>query len=195
MLWIPGLPDRGMSWRVRRNLLTVEGNGIVMLFTGNGKGKTTAAVGAAVRAAGHGMRVFMIQFMKGRFYGELSAAEHLPNLTIEQYGRDEFVDPRNPDPIDVELAGKGWERAEQLVRSGESRLIVLDEINVAVSFGLVPLERVVDLVRTRPAGIDMILTGRYAPAELIELADTVTEMKEVKHHFNSGIAMRKGIEY
>lgn len=175
--------------------MTVEGNGIVMLFTGNGKGKTTAAVGAAVRAAGHGMRVFMIQFMKGRFYGELSAAEHLPNFTIEQYGRDEFVDPRNPDPIDVELAGKGWERAEQLVRSGEPRLIVLDEINVAVSFGLVPLERVVDLVRTRPAGIDMILTGRYAPAELIELSDTVTEMKEVRHHFNSGIAMRKGIEY
>jgi cob(I)alamin adenosyltransferase len=166
-----------------------------MLFTGDGKGKTTAAVGAAVRAAGHGLRVFIVQFMKGRFYGELGAAESIPNLKIEQYGRDEFVDPKAPEQIDIELAGKGWARAEELARGGEADLLVLDEINVAVSFGLVPLERVVRFVKERPAGMDLILTGRYAPPELIEIADTVTEMREIRHHYNAGVPMRKGIEY
>lgn len=171
------------------------GRGLVMLFTGDGKGKTTAAVGAAVRAAGHGLRVFIVQFMKGRFYGELGAVRSIPNLTIEQFGRDEFVDPKAPEQIDIELAGAGWARAEELARGGGADMLVLDEINVAVSFGLVPLESVVRFVRELPDGIDLILTGRYAPPELIELADTVTEMKEIRHHFNAGVSMRKGIEY
>lgn len=169
--------------------------GIVMLFTGDGKGKTTAAVGAAVRAAGHGARVLIIQFMKGRLYGELVAVEKLDNLTIEQYGRDEFVDSKNPEKIDVELAEKGWARALEAVASDSPSLLVLDEINVAVSFGLIPLETVVDFVRNRPDGMDLILTGRYAAQELIDIADTVTEMKEIKHHYNAGVQMRKGIEY
>jgi cob(I)alamin adenosyltransferase len=169
--------------------------GIVMLFTGNGKGKTTAALGAAVRAAGYGGEVIVIQFMKGRFYGELASAGKIENLEIEQHGRDEFVDPKNPEKIDVELAERGWARAEEAVAQGPPSMLVLDEINVAVSFGLIPLEKVITFVKDRPGGMDLVLTGRYAPQELIDIADTVTEMKEIKHHYNAGVAMREGIEY
>jgi len=169
--------------------------GIVMLFTGDGKGKTTAAVGAAVRAAGHGATVLIIQFMKGRLYGELAAVKKIDNLTIEQYGRDEFVDPKDPERIDVELAEKGWARALEAAASDPPSLLVLDEINIAVSFGLIPLETVVRFVNDRPDGMDLIMTGRYAAQELIDIADTVTEMKEIKHHYNAGVQMRKGIEY
>lgn len=169
--------------------------GIVMLFTGDGKGKTTAAVGAAVRAAGHGARVLIIQFMKGRLYGELAAVEKIENLTIEQHGRDEFVDPKDPEKIDVELAEKGWARALEAVGSDPPSLLVLDEINVAVSFGLIPLDTVLEFVKNRPDGMDLIMTGRYAHTELIEIADTVTEMREIKHHYNAGVQMRKGIEF
>lgn len=169
--------------------------GIVMLFTGDGKGKTTAALGAAMRAAGHGARVFMIQFMKGRLYGELVSAEHLENFFIEQHGRDEFVDPENPEAVDIKLAEKGWARVLEIVENESPDMIILDEINIAVSFGLIPLERVVEFVRNKPEGLDLILTGRYAPDEFLEISDTVTEMREVKHHYNSGIKMRKGIEF
>lgn len=166
-----------------------------MLFTGDGKGKTTAAVGAAVRAAGHGARVLIIQFMKGRLYGELAAIEKIDNLTIEQHGRDEFVDPKKPEKIDVELAEKGWARALEAAASDPPSLLVLDEINVAVSFGLIPLDTVLEFVRNRPDGMDLVLTGRYAHPDLIEIADTVTEMREIKHHYNAGVEMRKGIEF
>ena len=169
--------------------------GLVEVYTGDGRGKTTAAIGLAFRAVGHGFHVHIIQFMKGRLYGELVAVEKLDNLTIEQYGRDEFVDSKNPEKIDVELAEKGWARALEAVASDSPSLLVLDEINVAVSFGLIPLETVVDFVRNRPDGMDLILTGRYAAQELIDIADTVTEMKEIKHHYNAGVQMRKGIEY
>ncbi len=161
--------------------------GIVMLFTGDGKGKTTAAVGAAVRAAGHGARVLIIQFMKGRLYGELAAVEKIDNLTIEQHGRDEFVDPKDPEKIDVELAEKGWARALEAVASDPPSLLVLDEINVAVSFGLIPLDTVIEFVKNRPDGMDLIMTGRYAHPELIDIADTVTEMREIKHHYNGAL--------
>ena len=169
--------------------------GTVQVYTGNGKGKTTAALGAALRAVGHGRRVAMIQFMKGRLYGELAAVKKLAGFTIEQHGRDEFVDPKNPDTVDVELAERGWRRAEELVREPDLDMLILDEINVAVSFKLIALERVLGLVRRKPARLELILTGRYAAPELVELADTVTEMKEIKHHFASGVKARKGIEY
>ncbi len=171
------------------------GRGTVQLYTGNGKGKTTAAIGQAVRAVGHGMRVVIIQFMKGRPYGELAVAGMLGGLTIEQYGRDEFVDPDNPAAVDVELARKGWERAQEIIADRSVDMLILDEINVAVSFGLIPLESVKELVLSKPAGLELVLTGRYAPDELIELADTVTEMREIRHHYNRGIEAREGIEY
>ncbi len=169
--------------------------GIVMLFTGNGKGKTTASLGAAMRAVGHGARVFMIQFMKGRLYGEIAASRKLDGLTIEQHGRDEFVDQKNPNPVDVELAQKGWARVLEIVEKEDPGMVILDEINVAVSFGLIPEGKVVEFIKNRPSGLDVILTGRYAPEGFIALADTVTEMLEIKHHYNEGVEMRKGIEY
>lgn len=169
--------------------------GTIQLYTGDGKGKTTAALGAALRAAGHGKRVVMIQFMKGRLYGELKAAKSVEGFTIEQYGRDEFVDPKNPAPVDRDLAAQGWRRAEELVREGGADMLILDEINVAVAFGLIELQRVLSFMREKPGHLELILTGRYAPAEMIELADTVTEMREIRHHYKGGVPARKGIEY
>lgn len=169
--------------------------GTVQLYTGDGKGKTTASIGLAVRAVGHGMRVAVVQFLKGRFYGELAAAGLMDGLTIEQYGRDEFVDPENPEPVDVELAEKGWARAEELAADEGIDMLILDEINVVVSFGLISVEKVVDFIKRKPRGLELLLTGRYAPDELIELADTVTEMREIRHHYRGGIKARKGIEY
>ena len=169
--------------------------GTVQLYTGDGKGKTTASLGAAIRAAGHGRRVLMIQFMKGRLYGELAAAKGIDGFTIEQYGRDEFVDSTNPDPVDMELAARGWARALEAASDEDIDLLILDEINVAVSFGLVALEDVIRFVEKRQPHLELILTGRYAPDELIELADTVTEMREIKHHYQKGVEARKGVEY
>jgi cob(I)alamin adenosyltransferase len=169
--------------------------GTIQLYTGNGKGKTTAALGAALRAVGHGKRVAMIQFMKGRLYGELAAARKLDGFTIEQYGRDEFVDPKNPDPVDRDLAERGWKRAEELVRGGGLDMLILDEINIAVAYGLVSLEAVVLFMERKPKDLELIMTGRYAPAEMVTRADTVTEMREIRHHFSRGVTARKGIEF
>jgi len=169
--------------------------GTIQLYTGNGKGKTTAALGAALRALGHGKKVAMIQFMKGRLYGELAAARRLDGFIIEQHGRDEFVDSKNPAAVDRELAAAGWRRAEELVRGGGIDILILDEINVAVAYGLIELETVLAFMRDKPEGLELILTGRYAPEEMMALADTVTEMREIRHHFNRGVPARKGIEY
>ena len=169
--------------------------GTIQLYTGDGKGKTTAALGAALRAVGHGKRVAMIQFMKGRLYGELEAAKKFENFTIEQHGRDEFVDSENPDPIDRELAARGWRRAGELAREEGLDMLILDEINIAVAYGLIDVEAVLSFMRGKPERLELILTGRYAPRQMIDLADTVTEMKEIRHHYNRGVAARKGIEY
>jgi cob(I)alamin adenosyltransferase len=169
--------------------------GTIQLYTGNGKGKTTAALGAALRAIGHGKRVAMIQFMKGRLYGELEAAKKLEGFTIEQHGRDEFVDSADPAAIDRELAAGGWRRAEELIRDNGLDMLILDEINVAVAFGLIELEDVLSFMKNKPERIELIMTGRYAPEEMIALADTVTEMREIRHHYCRGVAARKGIEY
>ena len=169
--------------------------GTIQLYTGNGKGKTTAALGAALRALGHGRKVAMIQFMKGRLYGELAAAKSLEGFTIEQHGRDEFVDSKNPATMDRDLAAGGWRRAEELARGGEIDVLILDEINVAVAYGLIELETVLGFMRRKPERLELILTGRYAPEPMMALADTVTEMREIRHHFNRGVSARKGIEY
>ncbi|MFO7915679.1 MAG: cob(I)yrinic acid a,c-diamide adenosyltransferase [Candidatus Krumholzibacteriales bacterium] len=169
--------------------------GTVQIYTGDGKGKTTASIGAAVRAAGHGWKVFMIQFMKGRLYGEIASAERLENITIEQHGRDEFVDPEKPEQIDIELARKGWARAADVVEAGETDMLILDEINIAENFGLVKLEEILEFIRNKPPALEIIMTGRRAHPGLIEAADTVTEMREIKHHYASSVKARKGIEY
>lgn len=170
--------------------------GLVLVHTGNGKGKTTAAFGQALRAVGQGLRVCVIQFMKGRKYGEFLAAErYLPNLTIHLSGLDSFVMRDKPAPVDIELARKGLDMAREAVSSGNYDMVILDEINVAIDFKLIPLEEVINLIRNKPAALDLVLTGRYAAPEIMELADTVSEVREVKHHYNAGIKDRAGIEY
>ncbi len=169
--------------------------GLVMVYTGDGKGKTTAAVGQALRALGHGFRVYMIHFMKGRDYGEFLASEKLPHLTVDRAGRDTFVNRSNPDPLDIELAREGFARAVRAVKSGEYDLVVLDEINVAVDYGLIPEAELFTLLGEKPTGVDLILTGRGASPELIKRADMVSEVLMIKHHYNNGVEGRKGIEY
>lgn len=170
--------------------------GLVMVITGNGKGKTTSAFGQAVRAVGQGYQVCIIQFMKGRKYGEVIAGEkYLPNITFYQFGLDSFVMRDNPAQVDVDLAQQGFEKAQEIIESGKYDMVILDEINVAVDFGLIPEEKVLGLIKSKPSDLDLILTGRYASDKLKEIADLVSEVTEVKHHYNAGIKDRAGIEY
>ncbi|RLG72813.1 MAG: cob(I)yrinic acid a,c-diamide adenosyltransferase [Methanobacteriota archaeon] len=170
--------------------------GLIMVFTGDGKGKTTGALGLAMRCCGHGLKVYMIQFMKGDIkYGEIKAAKHLPNMTIVQFGRPTFVDPNNPDEEDVRAANKAMSHAEEIVRRGEHNLVILDEVNVATAWGLVDLGRVLKLLREKPPEMHLVLTGRYAKPELIEAADMVSEVREIKHHYQAGVPGQEGIEY
>jgi cob(I)alamin adenosyltransferase len=181
---------------MEETILQKHARGLVQVYTGNGKGKTTAAFGQALRAIGRDWRVCVIQFMKGRKYGEFIAAEkHLPNLTIHLSGLDSFVMREKPAPVDIELAREGLELARAAVASGDYDMVILDEINVALDFGLIPLADAVALVRNKPPALDLILTGRYAPEEILALADTVSEIREVRHHYNAGIKDRAGIEY
>jgi cob(I)alamin adenosyltransferase len=169
---------------------------MIQIYTGNGKGKTTAALGLAMRAAGHGLRVLIIQFMKGKInYGELETVKKLENISIEQHGRPDFVNPEKPDPEDVRLAEKGLSRAREAVMSNDYDVLVLDEINVAVSFGLLKVADVVKLLEKAPKNVELILTGRYMPEEFARYADLITECREVKHYFNKGTTARKGFDY
>jgi len=170
--------------------------GLIIVITGNGKGKTTAAFGQALRAIGQGYKVFILQFMKGRKYGEFIAAEkYLPRLTVRMSGLDSFVMRDNPAAIDIELAQKGLAAAQKAIISGKYDMVILDEINVALDFKLIGLQEVIELIKNKPPALDLILTGRFAPPEIIEFADTVSEVKEVKHHYSKGIKDRAGIEY
>ena len=169
--------------------------GVLMVITGPGKGKTTSAFGQALRAHGHGFKIAIVQFMKGRIYGELDALKQLPGVEIWQFGRVAFVDKKNPDPKDRELARQGLDKAWEIVRGGKHDLLILDEINVVADFGLVPLEEVLELAKARPRWMDMIWTGRSAPAAMMDLADTVSEVREIKHHYRKGIESREGMEY
>ncbi len=173
-----------------------KSNGMIQVYTGTGKGKTTAALGLAMRALGHGLKVYIIQFMKGNIrYGEVETARRLsPDIVIKQMGRETFVNRDNPDKIDIELAQKAFALAKEVITSGEYDIVVLDEINVAVDYGLISLETLLDLIDSRPAHVELILTGRYAKEEVIDRADLVTEMVEVKHYYREGIHSREGIE-
>lgn len=184
----------------------METKGLVLINTGTGKGKTTAALGTAIRAWGDGQKVLILQFIKGSWkYGELKAIETLGKaegrIEIRPMG-DGFVfhnkkDPENEERLaeKKELARRAWDMVRKEVMSGAWDLIVFDEINYAIHFGMLETEEVAGLIRERPPRLNMILTGRYAPKELIDLADTVTEMTLVKHAFQKGIRARKGIEF
>jgi cob(I)alamin adenosyltransferase len=170
--------------------------GLVMVITGNGKGKTTSAFGQALRAVGQGLRVCMIQFMKGRVYGEvLAVRKYLPDMTFYQYGLDSFVMRDNPASIDMELAEEGFAKAKEVIQSGDFDMVILDEINVVADFSLVPEDEVIELIKNKPPELDLILTGRYASQSIQDLADLVSEVREIKHHYNAGIKDRAGIEY
>jgi len=171
-------------------------HGTVQVYTGDGKGKTTAALGVALRAVGHNLSVYMIQFMKGSpNYGELEAARRLPGFVIEQSGRDCFVDRADPAPEDVRLAREGLEKARRAVSGGEYDVVILDEINVAVDFGLLTLADVHDLIDLKPGHVELILTGRSAHPEVVRRADLVSEVLNIKHHYDAGVEAREGIEY
>jgi len=170
--------------------------GLVQVYTGNGKGKSTAAFGLALRAIGRGLKVYIIQFIKGGFdYGELYIADKLPNLKLKAFGRGKFITEKPPAKEDIKLAEEAFELAEKIINSGEYDIVVLDEINVALNLQLIKIDKVLELIKKKPQHVEVVLTGRYAPSEIIEVADLVTEMKEIKHPFNKGYEARKGIEY
>lgn len=170
--------------------------GYVQVYTGNGKGKTTAALGLAFRAMGRGMRTYIGQFMKGQRYGELDAARLVPDfIIIEQYGKDAFIHVKDPpDPQDVRMAQAGLVKARAAMLSGRYSIIVLDEITTAHYFHLVTLDEILDLIKQKPENVELVFTGRYAPQELINAAHLVTEMREVKHYYQEDVPARDGIE-
>ena len=168
--------------------------GYVQVYTGNGKGKTTAALGLALRAVGAGFRVFIAQFLKGMEYSELRSIEKYSNLiTLRQYGTDCFIQGE-PGDEDFRLTRLGFEESKEAMLSGKYQLVILDEANIAVHFGLLKVEDLMDLIRIKPEGLELVITGRYARPEILEKADLVTEMKEIKHYYTSGILARTGIE-
>jgi cob(I)alamin adenosyltransferase len=180
----------------RKKSVDRQRRGLVIVLTGNGKGKTTAAFGQLLRAVGQGYRVCVIQFMKGRKYGENIAAEkYLPGVKIHLAGLDSFVMRDCPAPVDIELARQGLKLARREIAGRKYDMVILDEINVAVDFKLIPLADVLHLINARPPSLDLVLTGRYAAPEILGLADTVSEVLEIKHHYQAGIKDRPGIEY
>ncbi|MGQ9708132.1 MAG: cob(I)yrinic acid a,c-diamide adenosyltransferase [bacterium] len=169
---------------------------MVQVYTGNGKGKTTAAFGLALRAAGHNWRVLVVQFLKGdSTYGEVQAARYIPGLEVRQFGLKTFVEKGRPKPQDLSLAQEGLKFARSSINSGKYQLVILDEINVAVDYGLVLLDDVLRLCQQCPPDVELVLTGRGAKRQLIEIADLVSEVNEIKHPFQKGVVNRVGIDH
>ncbi len=171
--------------------------GLVQLYTGNGKGKTTAALGLALRAAGAGLRTLIVQFMKGQHYGELDAVKGLGELiVIEQYGSTRFCMPDGKNFEEhYRYARQAVERARRALIDNSYSILILDEIVTALLFKLVSIDEIKEMIRSKPADKELVLTGRGAPQELADMCDLVTEMKEVKHYYGAGVEAREGIEY
>ena len=170
--------------------------GFVQIYTGNGKGKSTAAIGQAVRAAGFGLKTYIAQFMKEFPYNELNSLKHLSEwISIEQFSGDDFVYKKElPGQEELDKSKRGLKSAREKMLSGDYDIIILDEAIVAIYFKLILSEELIEFIKIKPVNVELILTGRYCPQELIELADLVTEMKEVKHYYQKGITSRRGIE-
>jgi cob(I)alamin adenosyltransferase len=172
--------------------------GLIIVNTGSGKGKTTAAMGTGLRAVGQGMKVLMLQFLKGSWhYGELDAVRAFGDkFVMKQMGRGFVkVGAEKPDPEDVRMVEEAWTEAEQAIQSGQWDLVILDEINYAISYGMLNAAKVVAVLEKRPEMVHVILTGRNAHPSIVEIADTVTEMRQVKHAYEKGVLAQKGIEY
>jgi len=176
--------------------MIAESRRLIQVYTGDGKGKTTAALGQALRAWGHGWRVLVIQFMKGRKDGgEISAVSKLEGFEIVQYGQGRPVNKEKPSPLDISLAKQGLERAREEFNSKKYDLVILDELNSAISYKLLSTEEALAVLAQKPPQMEVIITGRDAPPEIIALADLVSEIKELKHPYKKGISAREGIEY
>ncbi|MEW5725239.1 MAG: cob(I)yrinic acid a,c-diamide adenosyltransferase [Thermodesulfobacteriota bacterium] len=171
-----------------------EARGLVLVNTGPGKGKTTAALGAALRAAGNGWPVLIVQFIKNRDTGELRALGNVPGVEIRQMGRGLIIG-RRPDEEDRRAAAEAWTVVRDAAASGRYKMIVLDEIGPALKLGLVDLSQVLDFLRHKPGALHLVLTGRDCPEDVLAAADTVTRMESVKHHLAAGIKAQPGIEY
>ena len=170
--------------------------GMLQVYTGNGKGKTTAALGQAFRALGHKKRVLLIQFMKrGKDFGELKAAQRFSKFEILQAGRRGWVNRDSISSKDRQSAQKGLEAAKKAIKSKKYDLIILDELNVAVDFGLVKVQQIKEILKNRPQTAEVIITGRGAHPEILKIADLVSEIRELKHYYKKGILSRAGIEY
>jgi cob(I)alamin adenosyltransferase len=170
--------------------------GLVQVFTGEGRGKTSAAIGTVIRALGNGLRVFIVAFMKaGRPSGEWEVLSGLQNVSVARFGTKAFVNPDSPGPEDREQAAKALKAAQEAMLSGDYELVVLDEVNVAVAWKLVELDEVLRLIEDKPGNVELILTGRSADKEIVRAADLVTEMLNIKHPYEKGTEARKGIEY
>ncbi len=168
--------------------------GYVQVYTGNGKGKTTAAMGLSLRAAGAGFKVYIAQFIKMGDYSEIKALEKFAGqITIEQFGLGHFIKGK-PSAQDIEAAQKGLQKAKAVLADGEHQVVIMEEANVASALGLFPVEDLIDIIQTKPDNVELVITGRGANAKVVELADLVTEMKEIKHYYQKGVAARKGIE-
>lgn len=167
--------------------------GYIQVYTGNGKGKTTAALGLSLRAICAGKKVLFAQFVKGMKYSELKSQYFFDNFKLTQYGRRCFIIDK-PDEIDKKKANFGLEEVSKIILSMKYDIVVLDEINIALHYKLIDIDKVIDLLKKKPKQTEIILTGRYAPDEILEIADLVTEMKEIKHYYNKGVAARIGIE-
>lgn len=175
----------------------IQVDSMIHVYTGDGKGKTTAAFGLALRAIGNNSRVIVIQFMKGRKdVGEFKIQKKLEGLEVHQFGRPEFIDPLNPMKIDFELASEGLRFAKKIVEARKKpSLLILDEANVAMHYGLLSTKEVLAFIKRVPKSVELVLTGRDAPQEVIAVADLVTEMREVSHPYKKGVKARRGVEY
>lgn len=168
--------------------------GYIQLYTGNGKGKTTAAFGLALRAVGAGKQVFIAQFVKGMHYAEIDAIQRFPEIKLKQYGLDCFI-VNEPTQDDIDAAQKGLADVSRIIKENSVNMLILDEICIALHYHLFEIAEVVELLKNKPTEMEIVLTGRYATPELYEMADLVTEMTEIKHYYNQGVEARKGIEF
>ncbi len=173
----------------------MEFKGYIQVYTGNGKGKTTAAFGLALRAVGAGKKVYFAQFVKGKTYSEIEAVEkYLPGITVKQYGLGCFI-INTPTQADIEAAREGLSHVTEIITSGEYDVVVLDEANIAIFYNLFSVRELIEAINKRGPNTEIIVTGRYAPQELIDIAHLVTEMKEIKHYYAQGVEARQGIEF
>jgi cob(I)alamin adenosyltransferase len=167
---------------------------MIQIYTGNGKGKTTASLGLAVRAAGAGKKVYIGQFIKGLDYNELKPLKKISNIKIEQFGRGCFIKGK-PRQEDIRLACAGFNKIKNIAAKKEFDVVILDEINVALDLKLLDCREVLEFIKSVPAEVELVLTGRNAPEKLLKAADLVSDIKEVKHYFRKGQKARRGIEY